>query len=347
MNSERRYDIDWLRVIAIGLLIIYHIGIAFQPWGVFIGFIQSNESLEYLWPPMALLNVWRIPLLFFVSGMGVAFAIRKRSWKKLIMERSRRILLPFLFGMVIIVPQHLLLWQNYYSQDLKFTPNPGHLWFLANIFFYVLVLSPLFLYLKKEENGRLSRWIRGLFSTPTGLLFVAACFVMETILVRPESYALYALTLHGFLLGLLAFLFGFCFIHAGDGLWHTLRTWRWPLLALAIALYLIRYLIFHLEAPNYLIALESCSWIFAVLGFANKYLGHPGRALAYLSQAAYPVYILHMIFLYLGSSLLFPLEISTLLKFILVILFTIAGCYFFYEIIRRVKFLRPLFGLKL
>ena len=83
MGTSRRYDIDWLRVIAIGLLIIYHIGIGFQPWGVFIGFIQNNETLTQLWPPMAMLNIWRIPLLFFVSGMGVSFSLRKRSWKML------------------------------------------------------------------------------------------------------------------------------------------------------------------------------------------------------------------------------------------------------------------------
>ena len=79
MSTTRRYDIDWLRVIAIGLLLIYHIAIIFQPWGIFIGFMQNNESLESLWIPMAMLNVWRIPLLFFVSGMGVCFAIKKRT----------------------------------------------------------------------------------------------------------------------------------------------------------------------------------------------------------------------------------------------------------------------------
>ncbi len=75
----RRYDIDWLRVITIGLLLIYHITIVFQPWGVFIGFIQSDTSLELLWTPMSMLNIWRIPLLFFVSGMGVCFAIKKKK----------------------------------------------------------------------------------------------------------------------------------------------------------------------------------------------------------------------------------------------------------------------------
>ena len=136
-NLNRRYDIDWLRVIAIGLLLIYHIVIGFLPWGVFIQFIQSNTSLESLWMPMTMLNIWRIPLLFFVSGMGVYFAIRKRNWKQLLVERSKRILLPLVFGVLFIVPLHILLWQKYYNQDIGYSTHLGHLWFLANIFIYV------------------------------------------------------------------------------------------------------------------------------------------------------------------------------------------------------------------
>ena len=162
-TSERRYDIDWLRVIAIALLILYHIGIAFQPWGVFIGFIQNDKPLESLWIPMSMLNIWRIPLLFFVSGMGVCFAMRKRDWKQLLMERTRRILLPFVFGILIIVPIHLFIWQKYYRQDLTYSIQPSHLWFLANIFIYVVVLLPLFYYLKRNGNSKIHHWIQNLF----------------------------------------------------------------------------------------------------------------------------------------------------------------------------------------
>lgn len=343
----RRYDIDWLRVIAIGLLLVYHIGIAFQPWGVFIGFIQSDQSLESLWPPMAMLNVWRIPLLFFVSGMGVSFAIRKRNWKQLILERTRRILLPFLFGMLCIVPVHLLLWQKFYSQDITYSPGPGHLWFLGNIFIYVLVLSPLFFYLKRDENGKINRWLNKLFSNPLGLLLVVVCFVLESILINPETYALYALTLHGFLLGLLAFFFGFCFVLSGNGFWATVLRWRWLFLLAAAILFAARWIFFQLSAPNYLAPVESIMWIFAIFGFAYKNLNHTSHALTYLSQGAYPIYILHMICLYLGSFLIIPLEIPPFLKFFLVVVFTLSGCFILYEfVIRRVALLRPLFGLK-
>ncbi len=344
---NRRYDIDWLRVIAIGLLLIYHIGIAFQPWGVFIGFIQSDKSLDSLWVPMSMLNVWRIPLLFFVSGMGVCFAIRKRNWKQLILERTRRILIPFLFGMIFIVPVHLLIWQIYYKQDIAYSLHPSHLWFLGNIFIYVILLSPVFFFLKKHENGLFNRWLMNLYRNPLGLLLIVVCFIIEALLVNPETYPTYAMTLHGFFLGMLAFFFGFNFVLSRDAFWLTVLRWRWILLSIAIILFVIRYVVFQLTPPNYLVAVESCMWIFAVFGFAYRYLNHPSKTLSYLSQGAYPIYIIHMIFLYMGTFLIIPLDIPAVLKFILVVAFTGIGCFALYElIIRRIKIIRPLFGLK-
>jgi len=346
-TTERRYDIDWLRVIAIGLLIIYHIGFVFLPWGVFIGFIQNGESVDGIWTPMSMLNIWRIPLLFFVSGMGVRFAIRRRNWKQLILERTRRILVPFVFGVFCIVPLHLFVWQLFYKQDINYSIQVSHLWFLAYIFIYVLVLSPLFFGLKKNEGGKFTRVLKKLLGSPLGLLSMIAVFVLEAILVNPETFETYSMTLHGFFLGLLSFLFGFIVVHAGDAFWLTVQKWRWLLLLLAAALFSFRYIEYDLLAPNYLKAIESNLWIFTVFGFGYKYLNYPGKALQYLSQAAYPVYILHMLVLYVGSYLLVPLEIPALLKLFLVMAFTFIGAFAIYElVIRRVRFLRPLFGLK-
>jgi peptidoglycan/LPS O-acetylase OafA/YrhL len=346
-TTLRRYDIDWLRVIAIGLLLIYHIGIGFQPWGVFIQFIQNDEPLNALWIPMSMLNIWRIPLLFFVSGMGVCFALRKRSWWQLMLERSKRILLPFIFGIIFVVPVHIFVWQMYYKQDLVYTVHPVHLWFLGNIFIYVILLSPLFFYLKKNENGRIHQWLQKLFSNPIGLLFITAAFILEAMLIQPDIYETYSMTLHGFFMGLMAFLFGFLIIYSGENFWKTVLKLRWLLISLALALFLLRYFIFNLKAPDYLLATESVLWIMAVFSFAYKYLNHPGKILSYLSQAAYPVYIIHMVFLYLGSYFIMPLGIPATLKFILIIILTFTGSFVFYEfVIRRIYFIRPLFGLK-
>lgn len=347
MNTERRYDIDWLRVIAIGLLLIYHIAIIFQPWALFIGFIRSEEPLEGLWRAMSMLNVWRIPLLFYVSGMGVYFALRKREWKALWLERGRRILIPFVFGILAISPLHMLVFQQYYSLPLSYYPHAGHLWFLGNILIYVLLLTPLFFWLKKNETGKVGRSISSLMRNPFGPLVIMLFFVMEVVLVKPQVFEMYVDTWHGFFLGLLAFLFGFLFVYSGSSFWETAKKWRWGYIGVAGVLYVIRLMVFQLKAPDYLMAIESNLWIFGWLGMGYKYLNRGSKTLTYLSQAAYPIYIIHMVALYLGGLIFLPLEIAVELKLISIIIFTSLFCLIGYElVIRRIKIIRPLFGLR-
>lgn len=346
-NIERRYDIDWMRVIAIGLLLIYHIAIGFQPWGLLIGFIQSEEAIPSLWTPMTMLNVWRIPLLFFVSGMGVFFAMKKRSWFQLIKERTTRILVPFIFGIFVIVPLHVLLILKYYDQPLSYQYSRGHLWFLGNIFVYVIVLSPLFFYLRNHSEGKLAMGLKKLFGSPFGLLVAMLILVLEVIIVKPVPFELYAMTWHGFFIGLLAFLLGFLFVFSGTPFWQMILKWKWIFLILAAGLYILRITYFNLVAPGYLMSAESSLWIFSVFAFSYRYLNKPSKTLSYLSQAAYPVYIIHMAMLYGASYLIFPTQLPIVLQFILVVLLTFLGCFITFEfLIRRVWFLRPLFGLK-
>ncbi|MEQ8561057.1 MAG: acyltransferase [Cytophagales bacterium] len=346
-SSIRRYDIDWLRVIAIGFLLIYHVAIPFQPWGVFFGFIKSPEDLDSIWIPMSMINIWRIPLLFFVSGMGLYFSMKKRNWKRLLSERARRILLPFIVGILTVVPMQVLIWQHYYNQDLKFDLNPAHLWFLGNIFSYVLILIPVFYYLKKNEDKWRSIFNR-IMDHPLKLTLLALPFMASAALINPDSYPMYAMTMHGYVLGLLAFLFGFLFVFTGKVFWNTIKKWKWGFLSIALIMYIIRLVYWDMEGPNYLMALETIVWIYAILGISFSYLNFGNKYLSYLSEAAYPVYIIHWIFIQLGSILLFRFDIPVSLQFIGLTIFTFLGSIIAYHyLIRNLNILRPLFGLKL
>ncbi|MBS1509050.1 MAG: acyltransferase family protein [Bacteroidetes bacterium] len=349
LTTDRRFDIDWVRVIAIGLLVIYHTAIGFQPWGRMIGFITTEESWVPLWIPMMLLNVWRIPLLFFVSGMGVYFALQRRSWKQLIGERTLRIFVPYVFGIFCIVPIHLLLLRNYYHIDLIYTYDAGHLWFLGNIFVYVLIFTPLFSYLRRNENTPPVQRLKKFIGTPLFLLVVIAAFVAEVLIVKPMPYELYATTRHGFVIGLLAFFFGFCFVLGGDGFSTLITKGRWLFLLGSAALFLWRLMgpALNTPSPMYMVAVESCGWILSVLAFARLYLNHTNKVLRYLTPAAYPVYLFHMIFLYLGATLLFPLKMPAAVQYVLTVLFTLGGSIAAYEVVRRIKWIRALFGIPL
>ena len=430
----RRHDVDWLRILALGLLIIYHISVVFQPWAYFIYFVQSEKPVESIWLAMGLINIWRIPLLFIISGMGVCFAMRRRGWKELLKDRTRRILLPLIFGSLFIVPIHGYIYQSFIGLDHIYFPNPGHLWFLSNIFIYVLVLCPVFFYLKRNPDSILLRLFERILKFPPALYLITLPFIFEAELIALEQgFEAYANTPHGFWLGLLAFIAGFIFISIGDAFWQAVGKIKGLALAVAIPLFLVRMIIFQFQGPFYLTVIESWSWLFAVFGFGATYLNRPSKKLTYLSKAVYPVYILHMIFLYLASDLVLtrpvhvdqvhtitviepdspaaeagllpgdqlitkfedwkpsiPLEINVnrkedsmkisitpdekgkigadfipipffmpkytqsdittffaFLQFILINVMTFGGCFIGYEIIRRIKWLRLFFGMKM
>lgn len=347
MVQQRRYDIDWLRVIAIFLLLIYHIAIVFQPWATFIGFVRSDQMLEQLWVPMTFLNVWRIPLLFFVSGMGVYFAMQRRNIKQLLFDRAKRILLPYLFGIVAIVPLHIFIFQKFYSQPLAYVPHPAHLWFLGNMVIYISILFPLFRWLVLNPDNGFKNFLSRLFSSPLGVLSIIVFFFIEGVIVDPQVFSMYAQSLHGYAIGFLAFFFGFILVYAGDTFWPTVTKWKFVFVVMAAVLFAIRLTVFGNASPNYLLAIESNLWIFSLFGFACTYLNRPSNTLSYLSDAVYPVYIIHMAVLYGVSSLVLPLAIDPFLKFVLIVMITGLSCWVIYEyVIKQVPFLRAPFGMR-
>ena len=105
--SVRRYDLDWLRVIAFFLLIYYHTAILFTPGG--IPMIQNSDTSELLSLLADFLHEFRLALLFLISGVGIAFARRRRSEREFLKERSVRLLVPMIFGIAVIVPPMIYL----------------------------------------------------------------------------------------------------------------------------------------------------------------------------------------------------------------------------------------------
>lgn len=340
----RRYDIDWLRVFAIFLLIIYHITIMFQPWAFFIGFIKGTETNESLFTMMTVVNVWRIPLLFFVSGMGVMFSLRKRNWKQLLGERTKRILLPLVFGYFAIVPLHLFVLQDFYNFNFSYSPNLGHLWFLLNIFIYVIIFIG-FAFLDRKYDYAFFRFIRKMLNRSYMVYLFVIPFVLESFIVQANSFTTYFDSTHGFLLGMICFATGMIFIAVGDEIWTSLDKLKVVSLVIAIGLYVNRVINFDYVSPNYLFGLESIMWIFTILGFGYRYLNKPSRALGYLSRSVYPVYIVHMIFSYLAGMFIFQFQLDSKISFLLVLIISLAGCYAAFEIIRRIKYFRMLFGI--
>ena len=356
MQTERRYDVDWMRVIAIGLLIFYHALIAFQWFGSFLAFPTSRQTLPGAWRYVQALNIWRIPILFVISGMGARFALERRTVRQYVADRSFRIGVPWLFGTFTLNFVIVYVGTVWYRGEFYPIPNQAHLWFLGNILLYVFVTLPLFAPLVKRQKARtvVTPGDSPIWSSVLLLVGFVAAVGIEGFVMQPEDFASYAVTLHGLVLGLVCFVMGFMLVHQ-HAAWELLKR-LWPAtLAIAIAMYVIRVWVeptwFGLVSFRNnrefgaINGLESAFWMLSMIGLASAFLRKGGPLLRYLSPAVYPIYIFHLPVQFLLSFLVLRSSLSGIVQLIILTVGTVAISLGVYELVRRTGPVRTLFGM--
>ena len=99
-KTTRRNDIDWLRVMAVFLLFHFHTAVLFYP-GMYI---QNNESNTIIRLFVMFVHQWHMPLFFILSGMSSFYALSHRTSGRYLLERCGRLLVPLIFGTLLLVP---------------------------------------------------------------------------------------------------------------------------------------------------------------------------------------------------------------------------------------------------
>lgn len=369
----RRYDLDWLRVIVFGLLIFYHVGMFFvaPDWG---WHIKNNTTYEWIKIPMLFVNQWRLPILFVISGMGTAYALSKRSVREFVVERTKKLLLPLIFGMIVIVPPQVYvekifkgLFQGSYFNFWPFQAFIGeypsgnlswhHLWFLPYLWLFSIVLIPAFIFLRNHPKNKILKAIAKISATQWGLYwFIAPLYLLEAF-VEPFFEETHALVGDWFVLlnyGTLFFI-GYVLIAVREPFWKTVETHRKTYLQCGLFgfILLITIITFFDDGftRHFIEALISVfsfwSWILTLFGYASKHLNKSSKALTYCNEAVYPFYILHQTITVVLGYFMMNLSWSFISKFSILTLGTFVISWIIYELlIRRWKMIRPLFGLQ-
>ncbi|WP_066681036.1 acyltransferase [Caulobacter sp. CCH9-E1] len=381
---DRRYDLDWIRVGAFFLLILYHTGMFYVPWD---WHVKTPHVVEGLMPLMLLTNPWRLTLLFLVSGAATRFMADTTTVGQLTGARIVRLLPPLLFAMFVIVPpqsyyeiveylaQHPSapvgvenFWVRYVTAsghwcgtdgDCLITPTWNHMWFVAYLLFYTLVLA-LMLLVWKTAGERIQQAAEyllkgvGLFAWP--ILFLA--MLRATLYAKyGETHALvgdhyvHAVSFSAFLLG-----FG---LAKSDTLRERLVAVRWPALIVAVAAWAgwsIYVWTYRHDTPipspqlkllmRFVFAADTWCAIVAILGFGAKHLTHGGPVLRYLTLGVFPFYLVHQTLIVVMAHHLAKLGLPQGLEGAILVVATFAGCFATYEIVRRIPGVRILFGLK-
>lgn len=386
----RRHDLDTLRVLAFALLILYHAGMVYVPEWSF--HIKSPTLLAWIEWPMVMLGRWRMSLLFLLSGIALGLVLARRPGGRLAAERSGRLLLPLVFGIIAVVPIQAYCearmlgtiepgFGSFLLRYLQLRPWPpgtftggeygftwNHLWYLPYLWAYTMAALAVRPLARMLGGAKLADWLTGrgrwlMWSAPV-LGYLAALMVLA-----PRFPSTHALVGDWFNHARYFGVFAFGLLIAGSTpMWDALRARRWPLAVLALAgavvyvgLRAIGRLIDHgMVSPAPFLAVmpesgwdllslaaQSLYWWMALLGllaWGVHALNRPWPGLAYASRAVYPWYILHQSITILAAYWLIPLALGPVWEPSLVIALTVVGCALGYEVIRRVAWLRPLFG---
>jgi len=362
MIKQRRHELDWLRVFAFFLLIFFHAGMPFVAHNWHINNAETSVGMTYLWN---FFHNWRMPLLFVISGAGIWYALGNKTGTGFVKERMKRLLIPLVFGIFVIVAPQVYFQRMFegqvFNSYIDFYPHffdghvfeggnftPNHLWFIYALFFYCIAALPLLLFLK-SSNGKLAlNKLANILTMPMGIYIMLLPLYLSLRYLKPYGME-YVFEYYHLVLVVIGFI-----LVSKDKIMESIQSHR--LVSIIIAAIFISYSMYtemnniSLSIDNiyFITALGYGSLIFALLGYARRYLNFSNAFLKYTNEAVYPFYILHQTITVILAFYIVPLEMNIWLKFSLTSLgtavFTLAIYHYF---IKPFNILRPLFGLNI
>ena len=380
-HQQRLVELDWLRVLVFGLLILYHTGMLYaEGWD---WHYKSTYSSELLTNFMLWSNQWRMSLLFLISGAAVSFLLATQPWGQFIRKRIPLLLLPLVFSMLVIVvpqvyveahskglinsPNYWHFWYIYLDQtSAEFAPHKtlgkmhltwNHLWFLPYILAYTIILWAAYPLINSPTCAPVWRWLSNLISIRTVIL-------VPIVLLYGIGWWLYDEhpTTHNFVQdwynhsrSFLCFVLGFALVRMPQ-VWDKFASLRWYLLPAALITY--AYALFAFNGGSFgdgIIAQEvngliwsanGWLWILAIIAWAQYGFRFSNPILKYLNSGVYCFYILHQTLIIAIAYFVAPKKLGAIVEPLIIISAVAISCVVLFEIIKRLPVVPILFGIQ-
>lgn len=365
-ESAHRHYLDWLRNFIVFWLIPFHTARIFDVWQPY--YVKNSQLSPGLTLFFGFFVLWGMELLFVVSGAAGWYAIEQHGARAYRSERRYRLLIPFLFGVLVLVPpMEYLSWiertgqtdfltfcrqffrASTFGDNYNGRMNPGHLWFILYLFGFTLISRPIVSALRRPPGRRLVQRLAGPLSRPGMLLILAVPLALTSFGATPTGHSplyYFSFYLVGYLLVM-------------DPRLETAINRALPfalplgLIGIAPALWAFGQLQLHLARPELAIGLEigltsfTWCWILIALGIAQRYANRDHALLHYAHEAAYPYYMLHEPLVVASGFFVARLPLSMSTKAMLICALAFAATFGFYELlVRHIGVLRFLFGMK-
>jgi peptidoglycan/LPS O-acetylase OafA/YrhL len=365
--STRLYYLDWLRVLAILTVLVYH---STRFFNMEYWFIKNPTWYPWVevWNRFA--TAWLLPLLFVISGASLFYAVGKGGAGEFIKDKALRLLVPVVVCDLTHASLQLYLerlthgeFSGSYFQYLPhyffddFEALGMHLWYLVVLFVFSLILYPLMRWLRGRGQDVLSK-LGDLLSLPGAVYALALPAIVLVVLFDRQNPVIYFNAGWSILVYLWLTLTGFLVV-SGERLQASIERLRWLSLPLGLVLAAAQVPLLTLEqGPTFgtwryalgwgVRALGSWCCILTILGFGRKHLNFSTPFLSYANEAVLPFYILHQTVLLCAGYFVVQWAIPDLLKWAIILLASFALIMVLYEfLVRRFNLMRFLFGMKL
>jgi peptidoglycan/LPS O-acetylase OafA/YrhL len=370
---QRRYELDWLRVLAFSAVFLYHCSRFFDSsdWH-----IKNSTASTFVDTLKSIFDLWGMPLLFMISGAAIFFALRPGSAIRFLRDRVSRLLVPLAFGILVLGPPQIYLerlthgdfrggfidflplyFRDWHVWGGNFAWSGVHLWYLEYLFLFTLVLLPLFAALKRPTGRRFIEFLANLSARPGAIYLWVLPIAVVIILGDPYGIMRPAPREDIARLFMAPFLVCGFLMFSDLRIQQTIIRQRRIALVLALALILAvptvtgllendpTFLIYALGIV--LVGVLTWSCLLAVLGYGMRYLTAKHRTLAYANEAVLPIYILHQPVILVLGYFIIPLSLPILVKYLTIAPLAFGITLGLYEFgVRRVNPVRRIFGLK-
>jgi surface polysaccharide O-acyltransferase-like enzyme len=372
--KNRLHFIDYIRVFAFLLLILFHSALPFvnYNWEV-----KNEQKSDILLSIVLWFHQWRLPLLFFISGVGIYFSLKTRNILKFILERFRRLFIPLVFAMLFTIPVQVYVeylqkgrikgsYFDFYPSVWNFVPYPdgsltwSHMWFIVYLLTFILILIPLFLMMKIKMIEKYKDKFSNVLSSKylIFLVFLIQYYNYYLFYLKypeqgslVEDWFVFNTSITYLILGYL--------LASSNRFWDNCERYRKISLSLAVVTSIILFINYYLpnalpkkegmDAQVYFLldALQIWSIILTLIGFAKKHLNISSSILQYLNQAVFPFFIIHQTIIVAIGYWIVQMKVSILTKYLLLSICSSIIIYALYEyVIRRTKLTRFLYGMK-
>ena len=370
----RRYDLDWLRLIGILTVFIYHSGRFFNSEGWHVKNANTYFGMD-VWE--TILVSWMMPLIFVISGASVFYALGKGRPDQFIKDKVLRLLVPLVVGIFTHSVLQVYLerlthgefsgsfWEFYphYFEGLfgfggNFAWQGVHLWYLEMLFVFSLVSMPLLHWLKRGSGQHALAWLGDLLARPGAVYLFALPVILLRVLVDGNTFWGNDGWGGGTILTHLCFFLSGFVIVSHAGLQDSIqRLRRLSLAAAAVLLVILFPLYMAIGEPIFgtvqyalllsLFSLWSWCWVLAILGFGMKHLNYSTPALQHANEAVLPFYIFHQPVLLCVGYFVVRWAIPDPLKWLIIFSTSFVVIVTLYElVVRRFNVMRVLFGMK-